>query len=179
MEEAISLDEFEVEERPEKEAFVVDDLNKATWAMRQLRGVVAQLEANAAIAEEEKKRIDAWLEHANKNLLSDRAFFEAHLTAYLRKEREENPTKKSISTPYGKIVSRTSQPKWETQEELVDWLLNNKDTLIRVKYEVDKAELKKTFEADGSKAINPETGEVVPFIHIVPSEITYKVEVEL
>lgn len=179
METAVSVDEYEVDEKPEKEAFVVDNLNKATWAMRQLRGVVAQLEANAEIAKAEKERIDAWLEHANKNLLSERAFFEAHLTTYLRKLREEDPDTKSVSTPYGKITSRVTQPKWEVQEELTDWLMNYNDALIRIKYEVDKAELKKHYEVQDRQVIDPKTGEVVPHIVIIPSEVAYKVEVEL
>ena len=177
--ELATIDEFETQETPEREAFVVDDLTKATWAMRKLRSVVAGLEANAAIAKAEIERINLWLEEANKSLIQERAFFEAHLTAYLRKEREADPDTKSITTPYGKITSRTTQPKWDTEEGLVDWLMNHNDTLIRVKYEVDKTELKKSFEIAGTQAIDPKTGEVVPFIQITPSDISYKVEVEL
>ena len=65
-----TIDEFDIEESPAKEAFTVDDLSKATWAMRKLRSVVIGLEANAEIAKAEKARIDAWLEDANKPLLS-------------------------------------------------------------------------------------------------------------
>lgn len=174
-----TIDEFEVQETPEREAFVVDDLQKATWAMRKLRSVVAGIEANVAIAKAEQERIALWLEEANKSLLTERGFFESHLTAYLRKEREADPDKKSITTPYGKITSRVTQAKWETMEELTDWLMNHNDSLIRVKYEVDKAELKKTYEVAGNQVIDPKTGEVVPFIQITPSDISYKVEVEL
>lgn len=176
---AISLDEYEVEEAPQKEAFVVDDLGKATWAMRQLRGIVAQIEANVEIAKAEKERIEAWQESVNKPLLNDRLYFETLLTNYLREERKNDPDKKTISTPYGKITSRTTQPKWDVAEELTDWLLNNNDTLVRVKYEVDKTELKKAYEIAGTQAVNSKTGEVVPFITITPSDISYKVEVEL
>lgn len=177
---AIDLNVYEVEETPiEKEAFVVDDLSKATWAMRQLRGIVVQIEANVAIAEAEKERIERWQESVNKSLLNDRLYFETLLTNYLRMERQEDPDKKTISTPYGKITSRTTQPKWEVEEQLTDWLLNHNDTLIRVKYEVDKAELKKTYDIVGTNAIDPKTGEVVPHISITPSDINYKVEVEL
>lgn len=175
----MDLDEYEVEESPEKEAFVVDDLSKATWAMRKLRSVVAGLEANAEIAIAEKARIDAWLESANKSLLSEREYWEGHLTTYLRKQRQADDSIKTITTPYGKISSRVTQPKWETMEELTDWLLNNNDKLIRIKYEVDKTELKKTYKVDGTNVIDPSTGEVVPFIQIIPSDIAYKVEVEL
>lgn len=177
---AINLDEFEIEENPVvKEAFVVDDLNKATWAMRQLRAIVVQIEANVAIAEAEKERIEKWQEAVNKPLLTDRLYFETILTNYLRKEREKDPSKKTISTPYGKVSSRTTQPKWDVEEQLIEWLLNNNDALVRVKYEVDKAELKKTYPTDGTKAVNPTTGEVIPFVTITPSDISYKVEVEL
>lgn len=175
----LDIDEYEVEETPVKEAFVVDDLNKATWAMRKLRSVVAGLEANAEIAKAEKARIDAWLENANKSLLTEREFWEGHLTIYLRKQRQEDDSIKSISTPYGKVTSRVTQPKWETMEELTDWLLNHNDSLVRVKYEVDKTELKKKYKVDGVQVIDPATGEVVPFIQIIPSDISYKVEVEL
>jgi hypothetical protein len=177
--ELATIYEFEIQEIPEKEAFVVDDLNKATWAMRKVRSVIVGLEANAEIAKAEKTRIDAWLENANKSLLTEREFWEGHLTFYLRKQRQEDDSVKSISTPYGKITSRVTQPKWETMEELTDWLLNHNDSLVRIKYEVDKAELKKAYAVDGVQVIDPKTGEVVPFIQITPSDISYKVEVEL
>lgn len=180
---AVNLDSFEVDtETPEintKETFVVDDLGKATWAMRQLRGIVAQIEGNVDIANAEKERIDAWVESVNKPLLNDRAYFEALLTQYLREERKNDPDKKTISTPYGKIISRATQPKWEVLDELTNWLLNNNDQLVRVKYEVDKTELKKAYEINGNQAIDPKTGEVIPFVTIIPSDINYKVEVEL
>jgi hypothetical protein len=172
-----TVHEFDTE-TPEREAFVVDDLNKATWAMRKLREVVVHLEANAAIAEQEKARIDAWLTDVNKSLITEREFFENHLTMYLRKEREKDESTKTISTPYGKITSRVTQPKWEFTEELVDWLLNHNDNLVRIKYEVDKTELKKSYEVAGDKAINTATGEVVPHIQIIPADISYKVEVQ-
>lgn len=175
----MDLNEFEVEESPDKSSFIVDDLSKATWAMRKLRSVVVGLEANAAIATAEKARIDLWLNDANKSLLPEREFWETHLTSYLRKEREQDDSVKSITTPYGKITSRTTQPKWEMSEELTDWLLNHADTLVRVKYEIDKAEVKKKYEVAGTEVIDPATGEVVPFIEITPSDISYKVEVEL
>lgn len=175
----MDLDEYEVQETPVKEAFHVDDLSKATWAMRKLRSVVAGLEANAEIAIAEKARIDAWLEDANKGLITEREFWETHLTTYLRKQRQADDSIKTITTPYGKISSRVTQPKWDTMEELTDWLLANNDMLVRVKYEVDKTLLKKTYEVDGDKVVNPATGEVVPFIQITPSDIAYKVEVEL
>ena len=97
--ELATIDEFEIQEIPEKEAFVVDDLNKATWAMRKVRSVIVGLEANAEIAKAEKTRIDAWLENANKSLLTEREFWEGHLTFYLRKQRQEDDSVKSISTP--------------------------------------------------------------------------------
>ena len=177
--EPATVDEFETQETPEREVFLVDDLQKATWAMRKARSVIVGLEANAAIAKAEQERIALWLEEVNKPLLQEREFFENHLTAYLRKEREADPDKKSISTPYGKITSRTTQPKWETEDGLTDWLLNHNDSLIRIKYEVDKAELKKAYAVDGVQVIDPKTGEVVPHIQITPSDISYKVEVEL
>jgi hypothetical protein len=51
--------------------------------------------------------------------------------------------------------------------------------LIRIKYEVDKAELKKSYEVAGTNVVDPKTGEVVPFIQITPSDISYKVEVQI
>lgn len=179
----MELDEYDLDTPirtyDEQATFTVDNLSKATWAMRKLRSVVAGLEANAEIAKAEKARIDAWLEEANKSLLNEREYWEGHLTTYLRKQRAEDDSVKTITTPYGKITSRATQPKWEVMEELTDWLLNHNDTLIRVKYEVDKTELKKKYEVAGNQVIDPTTGEVVPFIQIIPSDIAYKVEVEL
>jgi phage host-nuclease inhibitor protein Gam len=88
----------------------------------------------------------------------------------------ENDPKAKVSTPYGKISVRKQPAKWNYEDEKVlEWLkLNGKLALVRIKEEVNKAELKKVFK----NGVDLETGEVIPGIIIEDGYDKITVEVE-
>ena len=118
----------EPEEESPIQAFAVSDDGLAEWAMRKLAEVEArELEVN--------ERAAAWIEEIRlwkaaelKRLAPRRAFFEGHLTAYLRQLREESKGKvKSRKLPSGTIKSTGSKPKVGVRDEaaVVAWALEN------------------------------------------------------
>ena len=174
-----ALDRFADQTPEERERFVVDDDQKASWALRKLRGIKAHKAANQAIADEEIARINQWLADANSSLDRDEQYFTGMLTAYARICRERDD-RKSVVLPYGKIGSRVGQPKWNVDNDVfMKWLEANHKELIRVKTEPNLAEAKKVLEIVGENAVDPATGEVAEGIQILKPDITYTVEVDL
>lgn len=172
-----ALDRFAEQTPEERERFVVDDDQKAAWAMRKLRGIHAHKAANKAIADEEIARINDWLANANASLNESEAYFTSLLISYARYCREHDD-RKSIVLPHGKIVSRSGQPKWSIEdEEFLKWAQGNHDDLIRTKVEPNLSEVKKVLEIVDGKVIDPQTGEVALGVSVSPAEITYSVEV--
>lgn len=172
-----ALDRFAEQTPEERERFIVDDDQKAAWAMRKLRGIQAHKAANKAIADEEIGRINSWLEHMNSNLDKDEAYFTSLLISYARYCRDHEG-RKSVVLPHGKVVSRSGQPKWFIEdEEFLKWAQENQPDLIRTKVEPNLSEAKKVLEVVDGKVIDPKTGEVAMGVSVLPAEITYSVEV--
>ena len=81
-------------------------------------------------------------------------------------ERKVDP-KFKISTPNGTVSTRKKQPKWTYDEaKLLEFLKQNgKYQYIRIKEEINKAELKKNVKAVNGKVITEE-GEIVEGITV-------------
>ena len=151
-----------------KEGFEVSDLQGATWCFRKLRAIEEKIEEVTSVAAIEIDRVTAWLAGETKSLEEDKAL----LNDYYVKERAKD-RKFKLSTPYGKVTSRKIK-KWTYDEEVVKAYVKDEELpFIRIKEELDKAAIKKTFK-DG---INTETGEYIPGITIEEIDsITVKVE---
>ena len=170
------IDEIMEEDTQEKERFRIENLEAANWAFRKLAAIERKKKEIQELANKEIERIKAWQEQEERGLDNSKEFFEGLLTEYFAREREKDP-KFKISTPYGKVSARKQQPKWNYDDEkLVNWLLENDKELVRVKYEPDKNEIKKTYEIVGTNVVT-EDGEIVEGIAIEerPEKIDIKV----
>lgn len=154
--------------------FKVDSIESANWCFRKIRALNEKIAETNKLAEAEIDRINAWRKQENERAERAINYFEGLLTEYYIQLKAQDP-KAKLSTPYGKITSRKSK-KWlyKNEDETKKWLKDNGYIeLIRVKEELDKANLKKIFK-DG---IDSSTGEVVPGIAITEEEnILIKVE---
>lgn len=155
------------------EGFKVESLESATWCFRKLRAIAAKKAEIEAVAAEEVARIEAWKQEQLKQYKSDTEFFEGCISAYYLEERAKDK-KFKLSTPYGKVSCRKSS-KWiyEDEQALIDYCNVNEIDAIRVKEELDKANLKKICK----NGVNQETGELLPGLRIEETEtITVKAE---
>lgn len=157
-----------------REGFIIDNLEGATWAFRKLRALQEKEAELCLIAEQEKARIDNWLEKEKKAYESDKEYFEGLLIEYYLSEKQKDK-KFKLSTPYGKVSSRKSKTwTYEDEQKLIEYLENSGEKdLIRVKKELNKSDLKKQY-TDG---VNSETGEALPFVRIEEKE-TFTVKAE-
>jgi hypothetical protein len=160
----------------DRERFKIEGDKQAAWAMRKLLALQEKATENEAIADAERTRIDLWLESVNGKFDSDIAYFTAILVEYGTTQRS-NEDRKSIETPYGSVKSRIGQPKYVyEQSELIEWAIQSRPALVRVKQELDLAALKNMSVTPDGMVIT-EDGEIVPTVFVSPATVNYTVEV--
>lgn len=148
---------------PIQQGFIIDDIQKATWALKKIKAIEEKQQQLKQIKEYEIETIEKWFNKEVAEINRDKMNLETLLHMYY-KENKEKDKKFKVSTPYGSISLRKSK-KWHYQDEkeLINYLKESNNTeLIRVKVELDKAKIKATFK-DG---INHETGEILPSVYI-------------
>lgn len=148
---------------PINQGFVIDDIHKATWAMKKLKAIEEKIEQLNQIKNYKIETIEKWFEKEIAEINRDKMNLETLLHMYY-KENKEKDKKFKVSTPYGSMGMRKSK-KWHYQDEkkLINYLKeSNNSELIRVKEELDKAKIKSVFK----NGINPETGEILPEVYI-------------
>ena len=166
----------ETTEEDAKEKLKIKSTEQANWAFRKLRAINTKAREIKDIGAAEKARIEEWEKKELAILENSTEFFEGLLVEYLIRQKEVDP-KFKISTPYGKVSSRKQQPKWNYEDEKVlEWLKANDTELIRIKEEVNKAELKKKYKVVGNEVVTKD-GEIVEGITIEerPDSINIKV----
>lgn len=162
----------------QEEKFKLKDLGGANWALRKIAAYKKKQTQIKELAAEELYRINCWQDRELDSIYKSIEYFEGLLAEYLIEQRQTDP-KFKISTPYGKVSTRKQQPKWEYQDEIVLEYLKSIEMkeLIRVKEELNKADLKKTVTVEGNKVILQ--GVELPGISILeqPDKVVVSVEV--
>ena len=153
------------------EKFVIDDDQKAEWALEQIRN-----------AEEEKAR---WKDHFAEQLarinascdLTINNMKEMLLDYFATVPHKVTKTEESYRLPSGKMVMKKQQPEWEkNDDELIEWLeKNKKDQFIKVKKSVDWAGLKKTLTVVG-ELVADDAGEIIPCVKAVERPDIFTIE---
>lgn len=157
----------------EREEFTINNLEGATWAFRKLRAIKAKEDELKKVADEEIAKVKTWLENELKTTQGDREYFEGLLTEYYKTEKDKD-SKFKLSTPYGKISSRTTDKYYyEDEEEIKNYCSENGLNCIKIKKELDKNAFKKLCKG----GVNLETGEVVPGVR-VEKETSISVKVD-
>jgi len=164
----VPVDEFEIQEEPAREPFVVDDDSKADWAMRKLAVIRRKQAENQAIYDRELQRVQEWLQKVNTALERDAEWFEANLRPYALVQRSEG--RKSVVLPHGTIKTVAGRPKIEieSQEELLAWAEKSLPEAVRIKKDIDKTVLKDLITEEGQ--VISTQGEIVPAVKVIPAE---------
>lgn len=160
-----------------RDRFVIDGPKTADWALRKLARIRGRIADNEALAAAEMARITEWLEAENGKLAHDVNFFEGLLTEYHRHVLADEPDRKTVALPGGKLVARKQPDRWEFGDDFVAWAQAHIPELVRVKVEPDRAAAKKHLTALGAAAVDVRTGEVVPGVTVEPGDVRFSVEV--
>jgi hypothetical protein len=156
----------------ENEGFVVDDDQKADWAIRKLAVIRRKQAENKAIYDAEVIRITEWLSTVNTALDRDALYFEAVLTPYALLQRSEG--RKTVTLPHGSLKTTAGQPRIEFNDEskFIEWAKVNDPTLLRIKTDVDKSALKVLISEEG--VLISTQGEIIPDVEVVPGQTSVK-----
>lgn len=168
-------------EAEERDRFIIENDEQAAWAMRKLLSYSMKADENAAIADAEHQRIDAWLTRQNAKFESDILYFRGLLIHYAERQRLLEQ-RKSVETPYGAVKSRQGQPKWVIDEaEFLPWAKDNHPEFVRVKEEADLAAMKKSLEVADTDSFGPvaidDAGQIIPGVSIAAATVNYTIEV--
>lgn len=159
-----------------KEEYSIKDLKASVWAFEKLKELQDKKneveKIGSSLIAEKTERIKKWVEDEVKPLDSQMDYFKIKILEYYVVEKQNNP-KFKLTTPYGKVATRTAK-KWNYQDSiLLEYLKENEPELVRVTEEVNKADLKKKYP----EGINESTGEIIPGVDI-QVETTSEVKVE-
>lgn len=173
VESQIALREADItrEPAPAVDRFIIDDEDKANWALRKLARTVARHTDILEQARRERERIAAWEEEQTQKIVREQTFFESLLEQFHRNQLTVDPTKKTIKLPAGTLKARKAPDQLliADEAEFVKWALENDPELVRTKHVPDRAMLRRTAY---------EYGEIVPGVTIEEGGIRYSVEVD-
>lgn len=166
----------EVPEAP-KRRFVVENAEQANWAVRKVKKIRERQAEAKALADREIAKVSAWLEQRMQSLQREEEFFASLLEEWHRKLLQEDPRMKTVKLPEGALEIRRLPPEFRYEEEvLLGWVRENHPDCVVVKERVAWAALKKRLKVAGGCAVDPETGEVVPGVEVVPDRDIFRVK---
>jgi hypothetical protein len=161
-------------------SFVIDDIDKANWAVRKLGVYAARLAEAEAFAQRERDNLDVWLAGERERAEQSSSFLAGLLRRYHEDRLEADPKVRTIHLPAGDLTARKSPDRWEVDndEDLIAWAEQSGwgEVVRRRDPEVDRNALKRTFHvAPGGTVLAPD-GEVVPGVTVVEGEVSFKVK---
>ena len=156
----------------DNEGFVVDNDQKADWAIRKLAVIRRKQAENKAIYDAEVIRITEWLSTVNTALDRDALYFEAVLTPYALLQRSEG--RKTVTLPHGTIKTTAGQPKVEFKDEsaFIEWARSNDPALLKIKTDIDGTAVKAVITNEGG--VISTQGEIIPEVTVTPAETSVK-----
>ncbi len=161
-----------------EESWSISSYGEAEWACAKVSAVDAELARIEAQYQEWLARLNDWRDAAVKPLQERRDFFASRLADYLRRLRKENPRKKSLPLPSGKVSSRRQGPRAVVvdEEAVIKWAhASMHPELVKVVESVRLAELRKAVVVDGEKVVDPSTRDVLPGVAVEPEHLTVTV----
>ena len=165
-EQSNSFQEFLDEQ--EDETFKITNEEQANWALRKISQLKKQIEQNDKFAEMEISKVEAWRQSENKKQQDSIDYFTGLLAEFALQKKKEDPSFKTKKLPYGKLQFRKQPSKWKVDKAKVVKYLEETgmNDFIRVKKEPKVADIKKAFNVQNGKVINPETGEIIEGIEV-------------
>lgn len=177
-------EEGETEAAPERQRFKIENKEQLFWVMKKYRKIMEEKLENEAVAEKEIERIKNWLEKENEKLQQRLDFFAGLVEEYHRTLLEQDPKKKTLTTPYGSSKLRNLGPELIYDDErLIAWIEANTEEpekYINIKKTPNKQRLKKDTEVvDDRLLVFKDTGEIVEGIAVLPRPPKFSIEIDV
>ncbi|MCL1995139.1 MAG: host-nuclease inhibitor Gam family protein [Defluviitaleaceae bacterium] len=155
----------------EKKCSKITDIQSASEVLRKLKDAQDEAAKNKELAEQEKLRIQNWLDTENRRTDNLISYFKSLLEEYYIEQKSQDPTFR-LSTPYGKVHTRKSQ-KWDYEESKAVACLLEAGHLDFLKHSLRKDEIKKAkdvFTVTEAGKLMTATGEIVAGITVTKVE---------
>ncbi|MER2171262.1 MAG: host-nuclease inhibitor Gam family protein [Psychrobacillus psychrodurans] len=178
------MEELQNVETEEKKPFEINNDSDLSWVFKEILIPLKQeVEHINEIAKIDFERVQKWEEDKLRGPLKGIEYWEHRISAYHLESLQKDATKKTISTPFGKVKSTTSQaqPDKGDEEKLLAFVKANNLPFIKATEEIKWGDLKKTLqiaEKDGVQIVIDENGQTVPGATVKPQTTTFKVEIE-
>lgn len=180
MEKAAAADQGQ-EASHEKKTFVIDDDNKADWAIRKIDEEKQEFNRIRELAEEQTARIEQKVEAAERRFNQRTSYLRSLLGSYfMQVPHRKTKTQESYRLLSGSLILKLPKIKYVYEEsELVEYLKESQmQDYIKMEEKARWGEFKKLLDLSaGAYPIIKDTGEVVDCIRLEETPAEFKVEV--
>lgn len=151
---------------------VVDSDQKAEWALRDLREIIAERDKMTTWYKRQIVKIEEQAEF-------DISQIELALSEYFATvPHKKTKTQESYALPSGQLVMKTQNPEFKRDDaQVIDWLKkNNMESFVKTKESLDWEGLKGKTDVFGGAVVN-EDGTIIPGIEVIEREPKFVVKV--
>lgn len=161
---------------PEAESrFVIDDDDKAEWALRKIRSSIEERDRIVASCTTWERRYQQRRERAIRDAERETSYLSSLLEAYFETvTRKATKTQEIYSLPSGKLKRKFAAQKIEHDDEA---LMQAYPAYVQQKPSLAWGELKKRLAIQGGVVLDTETGEIVSGASVLNVPAVFTVEV--
>lgn len=174
--ETVELTHEQVSER-----YKIDNLSSLDWAFRKIASNNMDFAEKEAFAKSELEKITSWINAEKAKTERANGFFEHLVTDYHMSVLAEDPKKKSLSTPNGKVQSTTRKPgivkpEKDSLPQLIEYAEQNDFAeFVEVKKELKWTDFKKELTLTDNLLVVDSNGQIVPNVPVNPASTTFKI----
>jgi len=157
----------------EQEGFVIDNDDKADWALRKIAQAEKRIQERAEFVETEMAKLQAWQSQQDAQDKRTIEFMTGLLKIYFGKLRESGTLgkKKSYKLPNGTLAVRKKQPKLAYDADaFIAWASKEAPEYVATILQPRWGEFKKRIKVIGRDVVDTETGETIKFVTVEEPE---------
>lgn len=169
-----------------RRTFRIDGPGLAAWGVLKVARLDEADADDEAAAKEHIQAWQQWLAERKAARQKSREFFEHHLERYALQVREETGEReKNVTTPYGRITTRTVPERWEADERtLIAWAEQNQPKLIGWRSPAPKRVVSmdaahELLDVTDLGLVDRESGALVEGLRVIPEHIKATVKPDL
>lgn len=166
-------------ETEEKDTFVIDNDNKAEWALTVIKAEKADRDRLISVCEQKIQEYQEKIEQFKKQYESRTSYLISCLNQYFQTvPHKTTKTQETYKLPSGTLKLKLPGVEYQRDDtKLVEWLKSSGlNDFIQIKESPKWAELKKTVTVNGDKVLT-EDGEIVEGVTVVEKPAVFEVEI--
>lgn len=161
-----------------EEKFVIDNDEKAEWALTVIKAEKQERDRLIAVCEEKIHEYQQKIEDFKRKYENSTAHLISALNQYFHTvPRKKTKTQETYQLPSGKLKLKLPSIDFQRDDEkLIQWLDKNLASYVKVKKSPDWAGLKKIIQVAGDKVVTLD-GEVIEGVTAVEKPASFEIDV--